>query len=148
MEVATHSPAEFNHAAEDFILAICPSKESATVVGLCGELGAGKTTFVQAAAHALGIRVPITSPTFLIWKRYALRDSRFGNLIHADAYRLKSGGELKKLGFAELLADPANLIFVEWAEQVAEILPENRHTILFTVAGREERVLSFSGPVA
>ena len=127
----THSQTlqEFNASAAKFARSITPLQDRATVVGLYGDLGAGKTTFVQAAARALGITVMVQSPTFLIMKSYPLVGSHFSRLIHIDAYRLKHSEELQRLGFAELLRDPGNLIFVEWADRVSEILPSD-HRVL------------------
>ena len=101
------------------------------MVGLYGDLGAGKTTFVQAVAKALGVAETVTSPTFLIFRRYTLHDSCYTNLIHVDAYRLKNSEELRKLRFDELLADPRNLILVEWADRVVDLLPKDHHKLQF-----------------
>lgn len=124
---------EFRLAARDFTLGLSPLCGRATVVGLYGDLGSGKTTFVQAAAKALGVSESVNSPTFLIFKKYQLRvtSSSYQFLIHADAYRLKNGEELRKLRFDELLRDPANLIFVEWADRVADILPKDHQRLHF-----------------
>lgn len=99
------------------------SSRGAVVVALIGELGSGKTTFVQKFAKAYGITEPITSPTFVILKQY-------GNFIHVDAYRITSR-ELKALGIQELMTDPKNIIFIEWANRVKDILPRNCITIHF-----------------
>ncbi len=128
---------EFNASAAKFAAALRPLPDRATVVGLYGELGAGKTTFVQAAAKALGVREKVKSPTFLIMKSYQLPHLPIGGqattfyrlLVHIDAYRLKHSEELQKLGFSELLRDPYNLIFVEWADKVSAILPSD-HRVL------------------
>ncbi len=98
------------------------------VVGLYGDLGAGKTTFTQALGKALGIKEAITSPTFVIMKTYKLKNLKtykLKNLIHIDAYRLKKGEELLKLGWADIISDPKNLVLIEWPEQVADIMPED-----------------------
>jgi tRNA threonylcarbamoyladenosine biosynthesis protein TsaE len=94
----------------------------ATVVFLSGDLGSGKTTTTKAIAKELGIQEDITSPTFVILKRYDIDQSvlgrRFLNLIHIDAYRLKSYEELQKIKFEEYLMDEKNLILIEWPEMV------------------------------
>ncbi len=140
----THNLAEFQEAAAGFTLGLTPLPDRATVVGLYGDLGAGKTTFTQAAAKALGVTETLNSPTFLIQKRYMIQDSRFRNLIHIDAYRLKSSDELRKLRFEELLADPKNLILVEWADKVADLLPSDHHKLQFTFIDDSTREISFS----
>lgn len=140
----THSLREFQKVARDFAIVLRPLLDLATVVGLYGDLGSGKTTFVQAAAQALGVSSHVSSPTFLIWKRFKIKDSRFKNLIHADCYRLQSGEELRKLGFADLLADPANLIFVEWADRVADLLPKDHTKLFLDFVNDTTRTMSFS----
>src|SRR3989344_2349119 len=75
-----------------------PRRRVAVVIALEGELGAGKTTFVQAFAKAVGVQEHVVSPTFLILRRYTLHGSRYTSLIHIDAYRLKDHTELATLG--------------------------------------------------
>lgn len=88
-------------------------------MALQGELGAGKTTFVQGLARALGIRRPITSPTFTLASEYCGDTLR---LIHFDLYRLRSPDELLAMGFEDLLDEQA-LIAVEWPERAEGLLP-------------------------
>jgi|SRR3989344_721074 len=108
--------------ATAFVRTLVPGK-TATVVGLAGDLGAGKTTFIQGAAKSLGIEESVTSPTFVIEKIYPLVDQPFAHLIHIDAYRLKSADELVALGWGEIIRDPRNVIFIEWPERVSNIMP-------------------------
>lgn len=97
-------------------------KGKATVVFLSGDLGSGKTTTTKAIAKELGIEEDITSPTFVILKRYQIDASvlfgKFSNLIHIDAYRLKNYTELGKIKFEEYLVNEKNLILIEWPEMV------------------------------
>jgi tRNA threonylcarbamoyladenosine biosynthesis protein TsaE len=90
------------------------------VVGLAGDLGAGKTRLVQGAAVALGVDDPVLSPTFMLLREYD------GDLPvhHVDAYRLAGPVELEDLGLDEVLA-PDAVVFVEWADRVAAVLPES-----------------------
>lgn len=128
----------------------------AVVIGLCGELGSGKTTFVKGTAKAFGLEQTVTSPTFVIEKIYPIRtddrlkrstsngagklkNTRFKYLIHIDAYRLESGNELLTLGWDTISKDPENIIVIEWPENVKEILPENMIKIEFKIVGEEER---------
>lgn len=133
VQIGTLNLAEFQQEAEQFIQGLVPRRDGATVVGLYGNLGSGKTTFTQAAAKSLGISETVNSPTFLIFKKYQLpvTSSSYQFLIHVDAYRLKIGDELRTLRFDELLCDPANLIFVEWADKVADVLPRDHIKISF-----------------
>jgi tRNA threonylcarbamoyladenosine biosynthesis protein TsaE len=120
------------------------NQKSAIVMGLSGELGAGKTTFTQAIAATLGVAESVTSPTFVILKIYALENQPFERLVHIDAYRLESGTELLTLGFDDLLRDPGNIIVVEWPEKVAEALPEERISVSIIITGEEEREMVVS----
>mgnify|MGYP001562904296 CR=1 FL=1 len=106
------------------------SSDRATVVGLSGDLGSGKTAFAKCLASALGIADVVTSPTFILEKVYiiprgSLVGERFTKLIHIDAYRLHSASEMRALDWDALLADEHNLILLEWPEQVKEVLPKD-----------------------
>ena len=123
----------------------------ATIVALSGDLGAGKTTLTQAIACELGVKENVISPTFIIMKSYDLPPAQksligaraHSRLIHIDAYRLESHTELEKLGWDELIVDPKNLIFVEWPERVAEIIPATAHKISLAHKNDEEREIEF-----
>jgi len=90
------------------------------VVVLTGDLGAGKTTFAKGVARALGVREPVTSPTFTIVQEYD------GDVpvAHVDVYRLERVQELHDLGFEELL--DGRVVLIEWGESVAPALPRQR----------------------
>ena len=103
---------ELRAVAEGFLSAIAknPLKETATVVGLSGDLGAGKTAFVKCVASILGITEVVTSPTFILEKVYiiprgSILGERFTKLIHIDAYRLEGGKEMRALDWDALLLD-------------------------------------------
>lgn len=118
----------------------------ATVVGLFGDLGSGKTTFSQSVAKILGVAENVTSPTFVIEKIYELPTSgRFKHLIHIDCYRLESSSEMAKLGWSEIIANPENLIFVEWPEKIADILPADMIKIDFKFIDETTREISLHG---
>jgi len=94
------------------------AKAEAAVVALSGHLGAGKTAFVKQVAKELGIGEEVTSPTFVIMKIYEAKHEKWHCLVHIDAYRLERREELEVLNWEKLVADPHNLIMVEWPEQV------------------------------
>jgi tRNA threonylcarbamoyladenosine biosynthesis protein TsaE len=130
MKYTTHSLEEMQKLAEDFVAGLKMSETGATVVGLYGDLGAGKTTFTQSVAHALGVEETVVSPTFVIEKIYELPKSenvpqKFTHLIHIDAYRLEQSSELIRLGWQDITTDPDNLILIEWSERVADIMPKH-----------------------
>ncbi|MES3004995.1 MAG: tRNA (adenosine(37)-N6)-threonylcarbamoyltransferase complex ATPase subunit type 1 TsaE [Patescibacteria group bacterium] len=116
---------ETRKVAESFVNSLVPKESTATVVGLYGNLGAGKTAFTKYVASVLGIYETITSPTFVIEKIYELEKQKFTHLIHIDAYRLKDSGELLHLGWNEILKDKNNLILIEWPEIVLDAMPEH-----------------------
>jgi tRNA threonylcarbamoyladenosine biosynthesis protein TsaE len=116
---------ETQKIAQDFVAALAPKETDATVVGLYGNLGAGKTTFTQSIAKAVGVEEKVASPTFVIEKIYELSNQKFSHLIHIDAYRIEDSKELTLLGFTEIISNPRNLILVEWPEKVADVMPEH-----------------------
>ncbi len=121
----------------------------ATVITLTGELGSGKTSFTQGFAEGLGIKERVTSPTFAIQKKYKLSSSGrsdFEHLIHIDAYRIKDPKEILDLGWEEMVANPKNIIIVEWAEQIKEILPKNRVQINFEHTKDKKRKITVKSP--
>ncbi len=124
MEATIRSEAEMAYAVPAIIEGLVPAGSGATLVTLSGELGAGKTAFVKAAAGLLGVTDSVTSPTFVLEKIYILPPyGEWKRLVHIDAYRLKNGSELGALGFDELMTDAGNLVMLEWPEIVADALP-------------------------
>ncbi len=113
---------------------------SLVVLGLVGDLGAGKTTFIKGLVKGLGVRGRITSPTFLIMRKF---HGGKRNIYHIDAYRV-GRGDLLKLGFKEALKSP-NIIVVEWADKVKGILPPGTIWIKLEHGKHEnERQLTFN----
>jgi tRNA threonylcarbamoyladenosine biosynthesis protein TsaE len=125
MKYVVNSLDETQKVVEEFIISLSPKSDKAFVVGLYGNLGAGKTAFTKCAAKSLGINENIASPTFVIEKIYELTNQKFTHLIHIDAYRLEKSSELIHLGWNEIIADKNNLIFIEWPENVLDIMPEH-----------------------
>jgi len=117
--------------------------EKAHVIGLQGELGSGKTTFVQLVAKVLGVREMVTSPTFVILQRYKTAHPLFTNLVHVDAYRL-SPKEKDTVGFADYLDNPRNLILVEWPENLPRgaDFPADASTLRFETIDETTRRIS------
>ena len=116
-----------------------PLSNKALVVALEGDLGSGKTTFIQGLAQGLKVKENILSPTFVIQKDFLLKLKNFKNLYHIDAYRLKNPEELLELGFKDLIGNPENLIVIEWADKIKKILPKNILRIKFENLGENKR---------
>jgi tRNA threonylcarbamoyladenosine biosynthesis protein TsaE len=114
--------------------------EAAVVCALHGDLGAGKTTFTKTFARLLGVQEVVTSPTFVIIKGYELSEQPFEKLIHIDAYRIEEIDEMRVLGFEALLAEKSTIMCIEWAENIAALLPENTIHIRFELDG-EGRII-------
>ena len=140
MKYISNSLEETQKIADDFIKNISPKSDSAFVVGLSGNLGAGKTAFTKCIAKGLGVEETVTSPTFVIEKIYELENQKFSHLIHIDAYRLESGEELLSLGWQRIISDSQNLILIEWPEKVSSVMPEHTKMSLnaLEVVGRHE----------
>lgn len=143
MKTHVTGPLEMGRFAAEFVVALTTEAHAATVIALSGELGAGKTTFTQAAARALSVEETVNSPTFVIEKIYSLNDQKWARLVHIDAYRLKSSNELRALGWEKQVADPSNLAIIEWPEHVAEAIPENAHRITIEIGEGEERTITY-----
>ncbi len=109
------------------------------VIALYGELGSGKTTFVQGLAKGLGIRGRITSPTFTIIRKHQFKTQSPKAFYHIDLYRLDRKEEIKDLGMEEIFNDPKNIIAVEWAEKIKDQLPEKRIEIYFEYLNHDQR---------
>lgn len=129
----THSPEETRILGA----ALAPHLLPGDVISLGGDLGAGKTTFVQGLAAALGAKGSVTSPTFTIVHEYEARYP----IVHIDVYRLNSFQEVLDLGFEELL-DPESVLLVEWGDAVAPLLPRRFLEIDFRRAGDPTAVLT------
>ena len=114
----------------------------AVLVELVGDVGAGKTTLVRGLAEGLGVKEPVTSPSFTISKSYALPGG--GRLVHYDFYRLKDPGLMIE-DLQDVLDDRDNIVVVEWGESVADFLPEGRRIIRIEyneAGGRDLTLLS------
>lgn len=132
------------------------SQNSAQVIKLSGDLGSGKTTFVQNIAKSLGIKEKVSSPTFSISKIYKIPKNSFTEkkiLIHIDAYRLGEQNSIKNIGLDRQLEDSKNLIFIEWPEiiepelslliQKKDTLPNQTKNINFTHISEGKREISY-----
>lgn len=98
------------------------------VIALHGDLGNGKTTFVQGFARGLGVEKRIISPTFVIVRKYALKEKNF---YHIDLYRVQASRDIEGLGLKEILEDENSIVAIEWPEKIENILPKDKITIEF-----------------
>ena len=111
------------------------------IVALYGDLGAGKTTFVQGFAKGLGINQRIISPTFIIVRQYKVSSEKLAVscLYHIDLYRVQSQKEIEGLGIKEILNDPHNIVVIEWAEKLKNVLPKKLIEVRFEYVDENTR---------
>lgn len=128
--------------------------KGALVIGLSGDLGTGKTTFVQAVARHLDIKDKVNSPTFVIMKKYSIvkqsqykidpiKNLKYKFLFHFDAYRLKNEKELLYLGWDKIVGDKEHLVFIEWCEKVSKIIPANSRFVCISHTKQGNRNFEF-----
>lgn len=135
--------------AKEFLRA--PLGKKAAVIALTGELGSGKTTFVQGFAKGLGVKEKILSPTFVILKEFYVSSFRFHAFYHIDCYRIKDEQDLVSFGWDKTVSDPRNLVFIEWPERIQKILPKETISISLettkTSKPHERKITFFFGAV-
>ncbi len=133
---------ETNKIAKLFVDKILSAKKAgALVVGLSGDLGAGKTAFTKAVAKYLGVKSKVDSPTFVIMKKYPLKKQKHKALLHFDAYRLEDEKELLNLGWQEIVSNKDFFIIIEWPENVKKVLPKDVQYIYFSHHEGDSRIL-------
>ncbi len=117
--------------------------EAGDVVACIGELGAGKTCFLQGLARGLGVQADVTSPTFVLINQYRGRLP----VYHVDAYRTESLSELVDQGVEELFHGNGVAV-IEWADKLLPLLPPHAITVTITGLGDEPRQIVIEQPVS
>lgn len=140
MKMVSKNMGETRQIAEQFLVNLGPGP---MVVALEGDLGSGKTTFTQEVGKILGVGENMHSPTFVIMKIYEIDWRGYKNFIHIDAYRLEEERELLKLGWAEIVKAPENLVFIEWPERVPGLIPASAKRIKFQFIDEETREVEY-----
>lgn len=146
----SHSSVETKSIGRIFgreILGTKPGK-TALVLRLEGDLGSGKTTFLQGLAKGLGVKDMVLSPTFVVMRRlkinhYSGLESCFVNFYHFDCYRISSQKELSALSLKEIIDDPRNIVAIEWAERIRKFPLKNSVLIKFKFIDSKTRIVSF-----
>lgn len=122
-------------------------RNRSSIIALTGELGSGKTVFVQGLAKGLGIKERILSPTFIMIRQYPLAISHQSSIIsfyHIDLYRIESEKDIEGLSLEEIWSDPKNIVAIEWAEKIKKILPKKRIEIHFEYINEGERRITIN----
>lgn len=128
---------QIENVAQELIRDVFPL--SAPVILFQGEMGAGKTTLIRAICQELGVKDPITSPTFSLVNEY--RDALGRKLFHFDLYRIEEEQEALDFGIEEYWEE-AHWCFVEWAERIPSLLPEHYTVISLSTLDDTTRELS------
>jgi tRNA threonylcarbamoyladenosine biosynthesis protein TsaE len=136
MEILVHSLAELRTFAEK-ILSSFPDDR---IFLFHGEMGAGKTTLINALCKSLGVQEATSSPTFSIVNEYRFAS---GTVFHFDFYRLKNEEEALDLGYEEYFYS-GNYCFVEWPEKIANLLPSDAVNIYIETLSPEQRKISIA----
>lgn len=144
MEIFTKDARETQKFGKEF----AANLKGGITLALSGNLGSGKTTFIQGLAQGLGIKQRIISPTFILMKEYEYGGvgEREGKLYHIDLYRLEENveQELRNLGIEEIWERGENVVAIEWAEKVRGVLPKNTTWIKFEDLGDDRRKILVS----
>lgn len=142
MNYYTNNFLETKKLGEEIVKKVKPAKSGATIFCLKGDLGTGKTTFLQGFGIGLKIKEKIQSPTFIIMTRHVLKNTNFKNFFHFDCYRLEKPEEIINLGFKEIIANPDNLVAIEWSPKIQKFLPSQRTEIVFETINEEKRKIT------
>ncbi len=141
MKYSTYSEAQTAALAKKFVTSL----KQGTIVGLIGDLGAGKTAFVKGVAKALSLKQTVNSPTFVLMRVYTIKKHPFlKHLIHVDAYRLKSAKSLTAIGLSDYIKDPSALVMIEWADRVQLIIPKSAIMVRFKHLTPKSRQITIS----
>ena len=145
METITKSAQETQKLGEKIGLDLKQENLKNRIFCLYGDLGSGKTTFIQGLAKGLGIKKRITSPTFVFVRKYASEKNKSNliSLFHIDLYRIENFKEAKGLGLEEMMEDKQALVVIEWPEKIKEILPREKKEIYFSYDSENQRKINY-----
>ncbi len=117
------------------------------VIGLIGDLGSGKTVFIQGLAKGLGIKKTINSPTFVLMRNYKVKAKKIKQLCHLDCYRLNDPQALVDIGIKDYLGQPDTVCVIEWADKIRKILPKKIYWLKLDYGRKNnERIIEVKSP--
>ncbi|MGE5425490.1 MAG: tRNA (adenosine(37)-N6)-threonylcarbamoyltransferase complex ATPase subunit type 1 TsaE [Bacillota bacterium] len=124
---------------------LAPSLQGGEVIALYGDLGAGKTAFVQGLAEGLGVKQIVNSPTFSIMNIYEIKTGAIRRFCHIDTYRLTSTSELREIGALDYISAKDVVCAIEWAEKAEEIIGSgDLIKVRIEAVSVEERIINIS----
>jgi len=132
---------DLDQAAESFLDAMGEAK----VIAFSGEMGAGKTTFIQALCRKLGVSAEVNSPTFSLVNQYFTSQGR--SVFHFDLYRIEDPAELFDMGYEEYFFS-GDICFIEWPEKANHLIPKEALRVKILVGENEARTLQFQPSVS
>ena len=125
-------------------------QKRALILKLEGDLGGGKTTFIQGFAKGLGISQSVLSPTFILMRHYNINHDRYHDFYHFDCYRLETEADrenLRELGFEKIINSPDNIVAIEWSNKI-DISSLPGLDIKFLFKGENEREIMIEGSLS
>lgn len=131
MEILTNSSAQTKKLA----FKVAKKLKGGEILALYGDLGSGKTTFVQGLVTGFGIKDKVQSPTFVFIRFYGNKPK----IVHIDLYRITSLSELSDLGLEEFLGDKDTVSVIEWPEKMESLLPKDALKIKFKFISENTR---------
>jgi len=156
-EYLSVQPAQTRKAGEKLAEEVIktPKKDKAIIIGLKGDLGGGKTTFLQGFAKGLGIKERVLSPTFVLLRRYRIPKTKssanskiqtlkFKNFYHIDCYRLEKLEEILDLDFKKVASNPQNILAIEWSDKIEKILPPGTIRINLEFISKNKRKITIN----
>ena len=142
MEIISNSSENTKKVAREFSKKLNPG----SILAFYGNLGAGKTTFIQGLAEGLGYKGRVFSPTFIFIRPYKISEQKriIKTLYHIDLYRIEKATDLKTIGIQEFLEDKEAISAIEWAEKIDKFLPKNAMKIMITPLSPTERKITIT----
>ena len=151
MQIITKSPAQTRIVGKMLAEEILKARggRNSFLLALKGDLGGGKTTFLQGFAKGLDVKQKITSPTFVILKKFQIPNPKcqitnYKYFYHIDCYRIQKAKEILDLGFKEIVDNSQNVVAVEWAEKIQKLLPRDVFLIKFEFIGKNTRNINLA----
>lgn len=127
---------ELDDAARSFLEAV----GEVAVIAFSGEMGAGKTTFIQALCRNLGVTVEVNSPTFSLVNEYFIPEGN--SIFHFDLYRIETPEELFDMGYEEYFYS-GSLCLIEWPEKAISLIPDDALRVNIVIGENESRLIQF-----